>query len=84
VVYVYNPDSEDFSTTYDVNGNGDPVTFTIRSFEIGKFENDAVGKHMLKHLADKILMKRKVRTNWEDEYNALLKELNVTSETENI
>ena len=84
MVYVYNPDSEDFSTTYDVNGNGDPVTFTIRSFEIGKFENDAVGKHMLKHLADKILMKRKVRTNWEDEYNALLKELNVTSETENI
>jgi len=84
VVYVYNPDSEDFSTTYDVNGNGDPVTFTIRSFEIGKFEIDAVGKHMLKHLADKILMKRKVKTNWANEHDALMKELNVTSQTENI
>lgn len=71
---IYNPDSEDFSTTYDLDGNKQPLRYTLHAKEYGIFPS-AVAEHLQKHLAHKIVMKRGVKTNYADEYQQVLKEI---------
>ena len=75
-VPVYNPDTEDFTVTYDINGDARPVPFTIHSREIEYFE-PVIAKHFRKHLAVHILNKRGVKTNWQDDLEAIRKEMEV-------
>ena len=78
-VFVFNPDIEDFSVKYDINGDGNPVTFTIRSLESEPFE-PVIAEHIIKHLATHLLHKRGVRHNPELDLKNIRKELEVISD----
>lgn len=71
---VYNPLLVDFEVKYDINGTNEPETFVIHGGEIEYF-NAPVAEHIKKHLANKIIQERGVKTNHEDEYKAILQEL---------
>lgn len=71
---IYNPDNEDFTITYDLNEDKIPLTYTIHAKEYGVFP-EPVANHIVKHLADKIIRKREVQTNYEDEYNQVVREI---------
>lgn len=73
---VYNPTKEDFTCTYDTNGDGQPLSYTVNSMDIAFFP-DFIAEHVKKHLADKIIQARGVKTNHEDEYKDILEEISV-------
>jgi len=54
---IFNPDTEDFSVKYDLNGDKNPLTFTIKARDIAYFP-EVVANHIKKHLADHLLSKR--------------------------
>lgn len=74
---IYNPLDDDFSTTYDIHGDRKPVRFTIPAGEIAAFDNEAVARHLIKHLAETVVWSRGIKTNWEDEFKAAKKEVEV-------
>lgn len=51
--YLNNPLHEDFTVTYDTNGDGNPLPYTLRADEMEAFE-DPVYEHIKKHLAYKV------------------------------
>ncbi len=71
---VRNPTDDDFSVTYDINNNGKPVTFTVPSHTIEYFE-PIIAEHIIKHLAQKIVFSRAIKTNYEDEFEETKKGL---------
>jgi len=73
---VYNPTSEDFQVNYDIKGNGSPEPLKALAGEITYFE-DHLAEHVKKHLAKKIVFERGVRTNFDDEYANVIKEISV-------
>lgn len=77
-VHLYNPTSEDFTVTYDVEGNNKPSSFTVPAKEIKTFSNK-IGTHVRKHLADHIVNKRNLlggRAS-EEVYKDVFKEIEV-------
>jgi hypothetical protein len=48
----------------------------MKAGEITYFPPDQVN-FIKKHLADEILNERGIKTNWEDDFNAILKEIEV-------
>jgi len=68
--YLWNPLSEDYHTAYDSK------PYTVRSLEISEFPAYIANK-IAKNLAQYIVLKRGVKTNYEDEYNAALEEITV-------
>lgn len=76
-VAIYNPDIEDFTRTYDINGTGEPVAFTIHAGEVEKFPRP-VAEHLKKHLAKHITFKRGwQKSNFEAVHAEVLKEIEV-------
>ena len=72
--YVCNIDTEDFSMSYDSNGDGNPIEYVVPSKEVASFE-PVVTDHIIKHLASKILIKRGVKTNWEADHKKIVEEI---------
>lgn len=68
---IYNPDTEDFT----VNFHGEP--HTIRALEIQEFPLH-IANHIQKHLADKLLHKRGIKVNAEDDLLKIFGEIEVT------
>lgn len=52
-VAIFNPLNDDFTVKYDENGNGDPVSFTIKAKSVAKFAPH-IANHITKHLATAI------------------------------
>lgn len=75
---IYNPDGEDFTVTYDINENGIPEKFTIPAGEAKRFITP-IADHIMKHLANRLVMKRGIKTNYQDEYERVLKEIEQTT-----
>lgn len=76
-VYIYNPLDDDFVTTYDINEDALPITFTIPSKQVASFV-PIVADHIKNHLAKKIVGVRGTEhTNYEDAYKKALTELEV-------
>jgi hypothetical protein len=71
---IFNPDSEDFTVTYDVDGTGNPVPFTAPAQEISTFSG-LIGEHLIKHLSNRLLHKRGVKTNVEDDLKKIREEI---------
>ena len=83
LVPLMNPDSEDFTTTYDINEDGKPVSYTIKSQQIQEFPQ-IIAEHIKKHLSTQIMNKRGVRkgSNWEDDRRKIInEEITVNLET---
>lgn len=77
LVGVYNPTNEEFSVQYDVNGDGNPVTFTLKAMDIEYFD-PVVAEHIKKHLADKILYsKGKMVMDYDKETAEIKKKLEI-------
>lgn len=76
-VPLFNPDNEDFTVTYDINEDGKPLSYTIHAGEIASFE-PIIADHVRKHLVNRIVMKRGIKTNYEDDFKKVNKELDVT------
>lgn len=74
-VALFNPLSSDFSYEW-LDDENKKHTLTMNSREITYFP-EPQAKFMMKHLADAIIHQRGVRTNHEDEYKAILKEIQV-------
>lgn len=69
---IFNLDTEDFTTTYDIHGTSIPVSFTAPAQQITYFE-EPVAKHLAKHLAKHMLNKREVGAGYyEAEYDSLI------------
>jgi len=73
---VFNPLKSDFSVTYDVNGTGAPVTFTVQAHKTAEFD-EVVANHVKKHLATAVYDLRGGKTNNEDDMKAIMKELTI-------
>ena len=74
---IFNPDTEDFSVKYDINGDKNPETFTIKARDIAYFP-EAVANHIKKHLANHLLNKRGViNRNTELTLQGIYKEIEV-------
>jgi len=71
---IFNPDTEDFSISYDINENKDSQIFTIHSLEMKEFP-DFLARHIQKHLADHLLHKRGIRLNVEEDLKRIYKEI---------
>jgi len=76
---LYNPLNSDFTTTFDVNGDSKPESFTVPALQIATFE-EATANHLKEHLAKHVVFSRGIKTNFEDEYNKALKEVEVGNE----
>lgn len=74
--YVHNPTKDDFTMKYDINEDNEPVPYTVEAGDIKEFPK-IVADHLKKHLATKILNIRGIKTNHEDEYAAVIKEISV-------
>lgn len=73
-VYVYNPDSEDFSIHFDHKGEGKKL-YTLRGLQMEKFP-EQIAEHIKSHLADKIYEKRGLK-NYPVNIQVILAELEV-------
>lgn len=71
---VFNPDTEDFTITYDLNGDNHPLSYTVRANDHATFPTP-VAEHIKRHLAKHLVFKRGIKTNFEDEYNKTIKEI---------
>ena len=71
--YIWNPTTEDFTTTY-ADENNVPVEYTAPSLEMSRFPT-YIARHIAKKLADVIVWKRGIKTNFEDDYKTVLKEI---------
>lgn len=54
---IINPTSDDLTYTYDVNEDGKPVSYTVKSRESGTFKR-VVANHIAKHITTHILNQR--------------------------
>lgn len=62
---LYNPSIQDFSYThFDDENKG--KEYTLRAMEITTLP-DHIGKFMLKHLIDWLIVENGVKTNWDDD-----------------
>ena len=68
---IYNPDTEDFTWNY----HGNP--FIVKALEIQEFDLP-IANHLQKHLADKLLWKRGIKTNAEEDLKNIFKEIEVS------
>ena len=75
MITIYNPLSEDYENTFDVNEDGNPVTYKIDAYGFKDFDNEAMAEHCIKHLSDMIVFTRKIKTNYKDEVEAIRKEI---------
>ena len=73
-VKIFNPLSKDFSVTYDIKGDGDPVLYIIHAGEAETFEKP-VADHIKDHLAKHIAQIKRGNGTYEDAYNAAVKEI---------
>lgn len=73
-VGVFNPDTKDFSITYDINGDKNPPLFTVPAGDHAFFVK-GVADHIKSHLAKHLVFSRGIKTNFEDEYKAALVEV---------
>lgn len=71
---LYNPTNKDFCTTYDINGDGNPIQYCVKARDTAEFKGE-LGYHMLKHLSRFIMIDRDVKTNWDDDIKAVEKEI---------
>ena len=72
---IFNPLSEDYENTYDINGDGNPVSYSVPSMQFTEFDNEAVAEHCVDNLAKKVVFTRGIKTNFKDEYDAARKEV---------
>lgn len=75
-IRLYNPLPENFSITYDTNGDGNPLTYIFHAQEIEEFEPE-VAEHIRNHLGYKIAMKNKGKGTFEIAYEKALQQINL-------
>jgi len=73
---LYNPISNDFSVTYDINGDGHPLKFVAPSMTISYFE-EPIFSHVRKHLLDHILNVRNLNPTIPANRESIEKEVDV-------
>lgn len=73
--YLFNPLTEDFTTTY-ANDANKPITYTCPSMKISEFPT-YLADHIAKHLAQKIVFKRGIQHNYEQDFRAVLQEITI-------
>jgi hypothetical protein len=71
---IYNPLNENFTTTYDTNGDGNPLRYTLHAQEIESFD-DPIAKHLAHHLAHKIAQKNHGKGTYEMAYEKAYKQI---------
>ena len=69
-VKIFNPDTEPFTVVY----NGEE--FIIDSLEIAEYQYH-IANHITKHLSTKLLNKRGIKSNAEDDLKKISKEIQV-------
>lgn len=68
--YLFNPLTEDFTTTYASDDNI-PIEYTAKALSISEFPAYIAHK-IAKNLASHAVLSRGVKTNYQDEYEAML------------
>lgn len=75
---IYNPTWEDFTVTYDINGDKRPESFTIHAQEIAYFE-PVIADHIKLHLGKKLVMTSgKTIMDWDKELAEAMKKVEVS------
>ena len=80
-VGVFNPDGKDFSVNYDINGDKNPILFTVLARDIAYFE-PVVANHIKVALATHLLHKRGVKNNPEQDLSEIMEELDIKNESD--
>lgn len=73
--YLYNPDGQDFTVMYAIDDNP-PQPYTLHAGEAASFP-PYVADHIAKHLAHLLVMKRGIKTNYPDEFEATIQEITI-------
>ncbi len=72
---LYNVDKADFTTTF-ANEENVPIAYTMPAQEISTFPT-YIANHLSKHLAHHIVMKRGIKSNYDQDIKDVLKEIEV-------
>lgn len=76
---LYNPTSNNFTISYDINGDGIPQAFTLHAGEIEPFDT-AVAIHIRKHLGHEIAQSLRGKGIYEDALEKAYKLIDVEGE----
>ena len=71
--HLYNPNKENFTVQYTDEHTG-TQNYTIHAGEIEEFPHN-VANHIVKHLAQHLVLSRGVRTTYDAEYAEAVKEI---------
>lgn len=71
--HIWNPDTEDFIQQMADDDNV-PHQYTARAQEITTFPK-YIADHVARHLAQHLVLKRQIETNYEDEFQKMMKEI---------
>ena len=75
LIPIYNPLLKDFSVNYAFNDEA-PKEYTIHAREIESFP-EYIALHIAKHLAQKVVWERGIKTSYDDEFDKAYKEITV-------
>lgn len=74
---IFNPSRDDFSVEY-LDDENIPHTYTIKSMQLRSFPT-YIADHIVKHLSQKIMWDKGIKTNPEDELKAIRREIENTN-----
>jgi len=72
--FLFNPINEDFTISYDINGDLHPVDYTIPGMDLKSFE-EPLYSHLKKHLITFIANKREVNPSMPLVLEGIIKEI---------
>lgn len=81
LIPVYNPTTEDFNITYDINNDNLPVSYTLPARQIGYFE-PIIADHIANHLAKKVAAINEFKPNPELAFQNAITQILVAKEIE--
>lgn len=71
--YIHNPLFEEFSCDFATDDNP-PITYTLSPHDIKAFP-PYLADHIAKHLAQRVIAVRGIKTNYDDDYKEAIREI---------
>lgn len=74
---IFNPLQQNFHWQCVLDGTINPTEFVVPAQDTLYVDNEKLADFLKKHLADEIINKRGIKTNYEDEQKKILEEITI-------